>query len=107
MSKGDVTGGSVRVRKILCCVDFSGHSEQAVKYSLSLGDAYDAEVTVLHVLVEISNSEKIETETTGVIENLGSSYPLPMTPSRKLTSRCAAARHTQKSFNSHRRQSQT
>jgi nucleotide-binding universal stress UspA family protein len=71
MSKGDATGGSVRIRKILCCVDFSAHSERAVKYALSLADAYDAEVTVLHVLDEISNSEKIETETTEVIENLG------------------------------------
>ncbi len=74
-STRDATGDSVRIRRILCCVDFSAHSERALEYALTLGDAYGSEVTVLHVLDDISSSEDIGTETTRTIENLEKLIP--------------------------------
>lgn len=47
---------SAPIRRILCCVDFSANAERALEYALSLARAYDAEVTVLHVLDDISSS---------------------------------------------------
>jgi nucleotide-binding universal stress UspA family protein len=66
---------SVRIRRILCCVDFSRHSERAVKYALSLADAYDSEVTVLHVLDAVSDAGDIGTQTARTIENLEKLIP--------------------------------
>ena len=45
---------SVRVRRILCCVDFSAHSQRALNHALSVARAYGAQVSVLHVLDNIS-----------------------------------------------------
>lgn len=70
-SSRDATDDSVPIRRILCCVDFSAHSERALEYALSLADAYDAEVTLLHVLDHMSGSADVGVETTMTIEKLG------------------------------------
>ena len=41
---------SVQVRQILCCVDFSEHSQRALDHAFSVAKAYGADLTVLHVL---------------------------------------------------------
>jgi nucleotide-binding universal stress UspA family protein len=74
-SERNATDGSVRIRRILCCVDFSTNSERAVEFALSLADGYDAEVTALHVLDDISSPEEIKTETTRTMENLEKLIP--------------------------------
>ena len=43
-------GDPVEVRRILCCVDFSTPSRRALEYALSVAAAYDADLTLLHVL---------------------------------------------------------
>lgn len=40
----------VYLRRILCCVDFSEHSPRALEYAFSLGQQYNAEITLLHVV---------------------------------------------------------
>jgi nucleotide-binding universal stress UspA family protein len=40
----------VRLRKLLCCVDFSEHSPRALEYAFSLAFQNQAEITLLHVL---------------------------------------------------------
>jgi nucleotide-binding universal stress UspA family protein len=40
----------VHIHKILCCVDFSEHSPRALEYAFSLGQQYNAEITLLHVV---------------------------------------------------------
>lgn len=40
----------VEIHKIVCCVDFSEHSPRALEYAFSLGQQYNAEITLLHVL---------------------------------------------------------
>jgi nucleotide-binding universal stress UspA family protein len=74
-SNRDATDASVRIRRILCCVDFSQHSERAGEYALSLSDAYDAEITVLHVLDDVSDAGDIGTQTARTIENLEKLIP--------------------------------
>jgi nucleotide-binding universal stress UspA family protein len=61
---GDPGNNAGGIRKILCCIDFSVSSERAMEYALSLAEAYDAEVTFLHVLEDVSNSANIADETT-------------------------------------------
>ncbi len=77
-SKRDTADDSAPIRRILCCVDFSAHSERALDYALSLADAYTAEVTVLHVLDDVPTSAEIGTETTRAMENLEKLIPPPV-----------------------------
>lgn len=44
------TSESVRYRAILCPIDFSGESMQALQYALSLAQEADARLTLLHVV---------------------------------------------------------
>ena len=69
------TDDPVPIRRILCCVDFSAHSRRALEYALSAGDAYDAEVTVLHVLDHEPDSADVGKETAAAMENLEKLFP--------------------------------
>jgi nucleotide-binding universal stress UspA family protein len=83
----------VLVRRILCCVDFSAHSRRALKYALSAADAYDAEVTVLHVLDNIPESADVGKETAAAMENLEKLFPAtaPRSPKTHLEVRLGKA----------------
>jgi len=74
-SKLDSQDDSVLIRRILCCVDFSAHSERALQYALSLADVFDAEVIVLHVLDGTSCSSAIEKEAMTTRENFEKLIP--------------------------------
>lgn len=74
-SAPEATEHPVAIRRILCCVDFSAHSERALAYALSLASAYDADLTVLHVLDGIPESADVATETDTAIENLEKLFP--------------------------------
>jgi nucleotide-binding universal stress UspA family protein len=60
----------ILIRRILCCVDFSAHSRRALDYALSAADAYDAELSVLHVLDKVSDSADVAQETDAAMECL-------------------------------------
>ncbi len=40
----------IEIGKILCPVDFSDHSEHALRYAVAFASAYDAELEMLHVV---------------------------------------------------------
>ena len=65
---------SVQFRQILCCVDFSAYSQRTLDHALSVARAYGAEVTVLHVLDNISaespDAEKETNATLGKLQKL-------------------------------------
>ena len=61
---------SVDVRRVLCCVDFSAHSERALDHAFSVAEAYNAEVTVLHVLDNISESTDVGKKTNAALDKL-------------------------------------
>jgi len=46
----NVDGGLVTVKKILTPIDRSGYKEKILAYAISLGKAWGAEVTVIHVI---------------------------------------------------------
>jgi nucleotide-binding universal stress UspA family protein len=71
----NVRDDSVSVQRILCCVDFSAHSQCALKHAFSLADAYGAEVTVFHVLDGIPESADVGKETAAAMENLQKLLP--------------------------------
>ena len=73
--KRDANDDAVEIRRILCCVDFSVSSKRAVGYALSLAEGYDAEVTLLHVLEDVSGSANIAEETTTTTEKLEKLFP--------------------------------
>jgi len=60
----------VLIRRILCCVDFSAHSQRALEYALSAAETYDAEVSVLHVLDKVPEWADVAQETDAAMANL-------------------------------------
>jgi nucleotide-binding universal stress UspA family protein len=60
----------VQLHRILYCTDFSDSSEQAWDYAVSLAEEYSAELTLLHVLEDITSSSDIENETAKALEHL-------------------------------------
>jgi nucleotide-binding universal stress UspA family protein len=60
----------VELQRILCCTDFSEHSEQAWDHAVSLAGEYHAELTLLHVLEEMPGSSDIEDEIAKALERL-------------------------------------
>jgi len=52
--------GSVQLRRVVLCTDFSDPSHRALEYALSAAAEYDAELTLLHVLEHIPSSANIE-----------------------------------------------
>src|SRR5208337_1270173 len=60
----------VQLHRILYCTDFSDQSEEARDYAVSLAAEYTAELTLLHVLEDISSSSDIENETAQALERL-------------------------------------
>jgi nucleotide-binding universal stress UspA family protein len=58
------------LQRILCCTDFSEHSEQAWDHAVSLAAEYHAELSLLHVLEEIPGSSHIEEEIAKALERL-------------------------------------
>jgi nucleotide-binding universal stress UspA family protein len=60
----------IQLHRIVCCTDFSEQSEQAWDYAVSLAAEYSAELTLLHVLEDISSSSDIEDETAKALERL-------------------------------------
>jgi len=62
--------GPVDVRRILCCVDFSQHSQRALQHAISVAEAYSAQLTILHVLENISDSAEVVKETDAALNRL-------------------------------------
>lgn len=60
----------VKLHRIICCTDFSDHSDQAWGHAVSLAAEYKAELTLLHVLEDLSSSADIGNETAKVLERL-------------------------------------
>jgi nucleotide-binding universal stress UspA family protein len=52
--------GSVQLRRVIFCTDFSDPARRALDYALSVAAEYDAELTLLHVLEDIPSSARIE-----------------------------------------------
>jgi nucleotide-binding universal stress UspA family protein len=87
------TDEPVPIRRILCCVDFSAHSRRALEYALSAASAYDAEVTVLHVLDHEPESADVGKETAAAMEDLEKPFPpaAPRSPKTHLEVRLGKA----------------
>lgn len=58
------------LRRIVCCVNFSAHSERALEYALSIADAYDAELTGFHALDDVPGYANVGQETAAAMEKL-------------------------------------
>jgi nucleotide-binding universal stress UspA family protein len=69
------TDAPVQIRRILCGVDFSANSQRALEYALSAAKAYDAEVSILHVLDNIPDSADPAKETDAAVEKLEELLP--------------------------------
>ena len=65
----------IHLHRILYCTDFSDYSEQAFDDAVSLAAEYKAELTLLHVLEDISSSSDIENETAKALELLEKRIP--------------------------------
>lgn len=52
--------GSVQLRRVIFCTDFSDHSQRALEHALSVAAEFGAELTLLHVLDDIPSSANIQ-----------------------------------------------
>ena len=74
----DETGksaGADYIRRILSCVDFSVDSRRALDHAISVASAYCADLTVLHVLDNISESADVGKETNACLGKLQKLVP--------------------------------
>jgi nucleotide-binding universal stress UspA family protein len=60
----------VHLKKMLLCADFSDPAHRASKYAFSMAREYGAEVTVMHVLEDISRSKDHQSGTAEVTKQL-------------------------------------
>jgi nucleotide-binding universal stress UspA family protein len=60
----------VQLHRVVCCTDFSEPSEQAWDDAVSIAAEYCAELTLLHVLENISSSRDVKKETAKALERL-------------------------------------
>ncbi len=68
-------GHAHRLTRILFCTDFSENSERALSYAISAATEYDAELTLLHVLEKVSDSDKSQEATRTVTKQLDKLIP--------------------------------
>jgi nucleotide-binding universal stress UspA family protein len=61
----------IHLERILCCTDSPDDPGAAWNHAVSLAEEYSAQLTLLHVLENISSSSDIEDETAKVLERLG------------------------------------
>ncbi|MGA2076642.1 MAG: universal stress protein [Terriglobia bacterium] len=73
----------IPVQRILCCTDFSGQSEKALEYAVSLATEYGGELTLLHVLEGVAESADIEDEIGKVKASLEKCLSLETDKNRK------------------------
>jgi len=52
--------GSIQLRRVLFCTDFSEPARQALTYALSVAEEYDAEITLLHVLEDVRSLASVQ-----------------------------------------------
>jgi len=60
----------VEVQRIVCCIDFSESSNQALEQAVSVATEYCAELTLLHVIEHMPSSSDVEKETGRALESL-------------------------------------
>lgn len=63
-------GDAVDLGRILCCVDFSSHSQRALDHAVSVVKVYGADLTILHVMEHIPESANVAEETDAVVAKL-------------------------------------
>jgi len=66
---------SVQLNRILLCTDFSDHALRALGYGLSLAMEYNAQLTLLHVLEDVSTSDDLQAKTAQAIRQLEKPIP--------------------------------
>jgi nucleotide-binding universal stress UspA family protein len=69
----------VNLQRIVVCTDFSDHAHRALNYGLSFAKEYNAELTLLYVLEDISRSADRESAVTRATKQLKESVP-PRSP---------------------------
>jgi nucleotide-binding universal stress UspA family protein len=62
--------GLIQLRRILCCTDSPDQSDLGWDHAVSIAEEYGAELTLVHVLEDISSSSDIEDETAKALELL-------------------------------------
>ena len=73
--ENDKSAESDYIWRILCCVDFSEHSRRALDHAVSVASAYGADLTVLHVLADISEWADVGKETNTCLGKLQKLVP--------------------------------
>jgi nucleotide-binding universal stress UspA family protein len=67
--------GSIQLRKVIFCTDFSDPARWALPYALSVATEYDAEITLLHVLDDVQSLANIHEAVTMATRQLDKLIP--------------------------------
>jgi len=71
----DGAQGSIQLRRIIFCTDFSDPARRALEYALSVVAEYDAEITLLHVLADVQSLANIKEEIATATKQLDKLIP--------------------------------
>lgn len=71
----DGAPGSIQLRRILFCTDYSEPARQAGEYALSVAAEYDAEITLLHVLEDVQSLANIQEAITAATRQIDKLIP--------------------------------
>jgi len=81
--KPDKADDPVPIRRILCCIDFSAHSQRASEYALLIAASYQTDVTFLHVLDPEPDSADVGKDTAAAMADFEKTITLAgLTPTR-------------------------
>jgi nucleotide-binding universal stress UspA family protein len=67
--------GSIQLRRVIFCTDFSDPARRALDYALSVAAEYDAEITLLYVLDEVQSLTNIQEVIAAATTQLGKLIP--------------------------------
>ena len=71
----DGAQGSIQLRRIIFCTDFSDPARRALEYALSVAAEYDAEITLLRVLEDVQSLANIKEEIATATKQLDKLIP--------------------------------
>jgi nucleotide-binding universal stress UspA family protein len=71
----DGAQGSIQLRRVIFCTDFSDPARRALEYALSVAAEYDAEITLLHVLEDVRSLANIKEAVTTATKQIDKLVP--------------------------------
>ena len=80
----DDAQGSIRLHRVIFCMDFSDPARRALEYALSVAAEYDAQITLLHVLEDVQTLANINEAVAAAARQLDKLIPPEAASAKKV-----------------------